>query len=398
MTLIAPFWPQRPWYLELLDLVVDGPVPLPLSRDLLRQPHFHRHHVGISRLSLHAWRLQRFARSQGFSSHVAKQIAFARRPSSRAGYQAKCSVFHSWCHSEGHFVSRPALPKVADFLFWLRRSRKLSVSAILGYRSMLVVVFKFKLPEISTSPVLQDLVRSFKIEIPIRPVWPPPWDLEVVLRFLRSSTFEPLSSLSLHSLTKKVLFLVSLAMAKRVGELQALSHVVSFSSSGACLSYVPEFVAKTESALNPIPRSFMVNSLDDFVAGLDEELLLCPVCALRECLKRTSSFVDCPCRLFVSPCSPSRAMSKNGISFLLREVIFESGACSEDGAAIRAHSIRGIAVSSAFFKYWSVSSVLDAASWRSNFVSTSFYFKDLQFVYEGLCFLGPFVAAVEHIG
>ena len=226
---------------------------------------------------------------------------------------------------------------------------------------------------------------------------PPSWDLEVVLRFLRSSTFEPLSSLSLRSLTKKVLFLVSLAMGKRVGELQALSHVASFSSSGAFLSYVPEFVAKTESALNPLPRSFVVNSLDDFVADLDEELLLCPVRSLREYLKRTSSFVDRPRCLFVSPRSPSHAISKNGISYLLREVIFESGACKEDVAALRAHSICGIATS-AFFKNWSVSSVLDAASWRSNSVFTSFYFKDLQFVYEGLRSLGPFIAAGERIG
>ena len=57
LTLIAPYWPQRPWFPELLDLVVDGPVALPLSRDLLRQPHFHRFHLGVSRLSLHAWRL-----------------------------------------------------------------------------------------------------------------------------------------------------------------------------------------------------------------------------------------------------------------------------------------------------------------------------------------------------
>ena len=57
VTIIAPYWPQRPWFPELLDLVVNGPVPLPLSRDLLRQPHFHRHHLGVSGLSLHAWRL-----------------------------------------------------------------------------------------------------------------------------------------------------------------------------------------------------------------------------------------------------------------------------------------------------------------------------------------------------
>ena len=233
--------------------------------------------------------LQRFARSQGFSSLVAKQIAFAHRSSSRAGYQAKWSVFRCWCHSEGHSISRPTLLKVVDFLFWLRRSGKLSVSAILGYCSMMAAVFKFELPEISTSPVLQDLVRSFKVKVPVRPVRPSPWDLEVALRFLRSSTFEPLSSLSLRALTKKDMFLVLLATAKRVGELQASSRVVSFSSSGACLTYVPEFVAKTESALNPLPSSFMVQSLDDFVAGLDEELLLCPVRALRKYLKRPSS-------------------------------------------------------------------------------------------------------------
>ena len=57
LTIIAPYWPQRPWFPDLLDLVVDGPVALPLSHNLLRQPHFHRHHLGVSGLSLHAWRL-----------------------------------------------------------------------------------------------------------------------------------------------------------------------------------------------------------------------------------------------------------------------------------------------------------------------------------------------------
>ena len=37
--------------------------------------------------------IQRFARAQGFSKHVAKQSALARRSSSRAGYQAKWSVY-----------------------------------------------------------------------------------------------------------------------------------------------------------------------------------------------------------------------------------------------------------------------------------------------------------------
>ena len=85
--------------------------------------------------------IQRFARSQGFSKHVAKQSALARRSSSRAGYQAKWSIYRQWRHLEGHSIFRPSLPKVADILFWFCRSKKLSVSAVLGYRSMVSSVF-----------------------------------------------------------------------------------------------------------------------------------------------------------------------------------------------------------------------------------------------------------------
>ena len=110
--------------------------------------------------------IQRFARSQGFSSCVAKQLGFARRSPSRAVYQSKWLVYQSWCRGKDHSISHPTLPKIADFLLWLHRVRKLSVATIMGYRSMLSAVFRFKLSEISTSPVLQDLLRSFQVEAP----------------------------------------------------------------------------------------------------------------------------------------------------------------------------------------------------------------------------------------
>ena len=52
-------------------------------------------------------------------------------------------------------------------------------------------------------------------------------------------------------------------------------------------------------------------------------------------------------------------------------------ASSNDVAAPNAHSIRGIATSSAFFRNWSLASVLEASSWRSNTVFTSFYLTDV---------------------
>ena len=113
--------------------------------------------------------LQRFAMAEGFSSRVVAQVGLARRPTSRTNYQLKWSVYRDWCHSEGHSVSRTSLPKIADFLFWLHRSRGLSVSSLLGYRSMPAAVFHFRLLTFSSDPVLRNLIHSFKVETP-RPV------------------------------------------------------------------------------------------------------------------------------------------------------------------------------------------------------------------------------------
>ena len=57
LTLIAPFWPQREWFPDLLELLSDIPIELPKRRDLLRQPHFHRFHENLQMLRLTAWRL-----------------------------------------------------------------------------------------------------------------------------------------------------------------------------------------------------------------------------------------------------------------------------------------------------------------------------------------------------
>ena len=171
-----------------------------------------------------------------------------------------------------------------------------------------------------------------------------------------------MTNASFRDLTRKTLFLVALATAKRVGELQALSHLVSFSSSAAGVSHVPEFLGKTETVVRPFPRSFDIQSLGDSATGLPEDLLLCPVRSLHTYVLWTAQLVNRPRRLFISPRCPSRAMSKNAISYYICEVIVHSGASSESVAAPRSHSIRGIATSSAFFKNWSLASVLDAAS------------------------------------
>ena len=186
---------------------------------------------------------------------------------------------------------------------YLRRSLSLSYSSIASYRSMLSVVFRFVLPELSSHFVLRGLLHSFRLERPLSSSRVPPWDLSLVLSFLPGPPFEPLSSCSLRDLTRKVLFLLSLATARRVGELQALSSQVSSSGDDLFLSYLPEFRAKTESAVRSLPRSFPVHSLRDFVGSLLDELLLSLVCTLRLYLSRTASLLSRPRSLCLSSCS-----------------------------------------------------------------------------------------------
>ena len=93
---------------------------------------------------------------------------------------------------------------------------------------------------------------------------------------------------------------------------------------------------------------------------------------------------------------PTRAISKNAVSFFLQEVISGAGAVrGSEGQPLRAHSIGGVSTSVAFLRNWLVSKVLEAATWRSRSVLSSFYFKDIQHVFEGLKSLGPFVAGVS---
>ena len=57
MTLVAPLWPEKEWFADLLLLLTQPPLVLPCWDRLLRQPHCNLFHQGTHALNLHAWRL-----------------------------------------------------------------------------------------------------------------------------------------------------------------------------------------------------------------------------------------------------------------------------------------------------------------------------------------------------
>ena len=57
MTLVAPLWPGKEWFADLLLLLTQPPVTLPWWDSLLRQPHCNLFHQGVHALNLHTWQL-----------------------------------------------------------------------------------------------------------------------------------------------------------------------------------------------------------------------------------------------------------------------------------------------------------------------------------------------------
>ena len=57
IVLIAPLWPDRPWFSELLGLLVSPPVSLPVIPNLLAQLKGRILHKNPGHLQLHAWEL-----------------------------------------------------------------------------------------------------------------------------------------------------------------------------------------------------------------------------------------------------------------------------------------------------------------------------------------------------
>ena len=243
---------------------------------------------------------------------------------------------------------------------------------------------------------LKLLFKAFRRATPKKGVRAPHWDVNIVLSSLKTAPFEPMLAESMRQVTMKVLFLVALATAHRVGELQALSHSVGFSRDGsALLAFTPEFIAKTEYPDRPVHRSFRIESLSSLTLER-EELLLCPVRALKAYLKLTKAAGRAK-TLFVSPRNFSQPLSKNGISFFLRETIKhaykEVSPHLQLLTRVNAHEIRAVSTSLRFKYNLGQVVLIKRAYWRSNTVFCYRYLRDISSVFLDVSALGPLVVA-----
>ena len=216
MILIAPGWPNMPWFWDLVDLSVQIPFRLPQIADLVTQP-FNKlqkqesHQLQSSCLAPRIIAIQ----EHGFSHEVAAQMEAPQRSSTRAVYKSK------WFHSHEVDFRAPSENQIADFLLYLFKERNLQPSTIEGYRTAIADMVSNHNLNISMDENFTRLLDSFQRDKPKGRRGVPSWNLSLVLHQLTKAPFEPLRKASLKHLSFKTVFLLALGSGKRWSEIHA---------------------------------------------------------------------------------------------------------------------------------------------------------------------------------
>lgn len=170
------------------------------------------------------------------------------------------------------------------FFLFLFENKSLQPITIMGYHSAIARVYRLcGLYDPGKNIVISALIDNFQMAKPRKTTLFLGWSLEIVLWYLGSNSFEPLISVRLNFVTYTTIFLVTLATAKRVSELHALSardDCLRFNQDGSVtLQTLPGFVAKNK---RPTDGSQRVTILP-----LNHLTTLCPVRALKIYLQCT---------------------------------------------------------------------------------------------------------------
>ena len=136
-------------------------------------------------------------------------------------------LFCGWCRGRGVAPVNATIPQIVDFPVHLCRDKDLSISAVKGYHAALNSVFALKGVDLADSRPISMLIKSFSKSVRPEELRPPAWDVTLVLQSLTRALYELLRTSDEHFLAQKMIFLLALASAKRVGKLHTLSHHVS---------------------------------------------------------------------------------------------------------------------------------------------------------------------------
>lgn len=129
----------------------------------------------------------------------------------------------------------------------------------------------------------------------------------------------------------------------------------------------------------------------------EEERVLCLFRALRYYLNRTEKIRGPSSNHWCTVRNPSHPLSKNALSFSLRNLIREAHSqIKEDilpNFKVRVHDIRVVSTSLAIKRNMSLTSIFPSTYWRCRSIFASHYLKDVETVFNDSSTFGPLLVA-----
>lgn len=359
--------------------------------------------VQLSRLE----NIQQQLVTAGFSQEAADRIARPQRKSTLSIYEGKWKCFLRWCHSRGIDSINATIPQLAEFFIDLFQEdlgggRKRAVKTIEGFRSALSMVFTSHGRDIGNAPAISQLMKNFSLERPVHRRLVPQWNLALVLFSLIESPFEPILKASLENLTLKTVFLVALASGRRRSEVHALSFdeaCIRFSKGLASVTLLtePGFLAKNQVAGKPSEK-IVIPSLISFTGKDISDYKLCPVRALKAYVTRTSEAEvrNGRKRLFIPfKVDKTGEITASTISYwisrTIRKAYDNSNKDLQTLSSVRAHELRALSASWAYFNGVPMNDIMQSAYWRGHSTFSDYYLRSLANQADDLYSLGPIV-------
>ena len=313
----------------------------------------------------------------GFSLRAVRVFLSSHRESTIRQYQSVWTKFFRFLSVIGSDADNVSVATVCNFLA-SELDRGCEYRTLSGYRSALrLPIFLCSKLDINDLISTQFLKGLFNLATPAMAKEMPHWNLNTLLSFLQSPTFEPLTSASFLRLTQKTLVLILLASGRRIRDVANISRVsVEDSASNRIyLMWVDSYRAK-----NHTPK-FHPESPSIAYLNRENSHSLCPVRAYRMYLRSSSVLSGCISsqeRLWL-PVKGSVCVDERKLTYLFKSVVFEALQTQNilDVVSIGPHQVRKLAASYSLKFGQDVKFVLRVMGFSSDVIFRKNYVADV---------------------
>ncbi|XP_047996617.1 uncharacterized protein LOC125242260 [Leguminivora glycinivorella] len=262
-------------------------------------------------------------------------------------YEVTFKIWWHYCQENRMDALCSSVPKIMQFLS-IQFNKGASYGTLNSHKSALSLIIGSR---IGKDERIKRLLKGFYKSKPPMPRYKATWNPSIVLNTLK--TWHPCSSLSLETLTKKVVTLIALCTAQRVQtlSLMKISNITCL-ESGIHINITD--LIKTSAPDRPQP----VLALPFY-----KETEICPAASLQYYINYTKDIRNTIDNLFITTKRPYKAATPSTLSRWIKTTLKNSGI---DTNIFKSHSVRHASTSSASIKGVSIDIIRNTAGWTGS--------------------------------